>query len=210
MAQPTKTKHKTTTKSRTLPQTIAYILAIGGAIGFLASFILTVEKIALLQNPAYNPSCNISPILSCGSVMVTPQAEAFSFPNPFLGIAGFAVVTTVGVAMLAGATFKRWFWRGLELGALFGVSFITWLAFESIYRIDALCPYCMVVWAVTIPIFWYTTLYNLRTGNLPTPAKLKGLVAWAQKHHADILIVWYLVIIGLILNHFWYYWSTLI
>ncbi len=193
-----------------LPQTIAYILAIGGAIGFLAAMILTIEKIELIKNPAYVPSCNISPLISCGSVMKTWQASAFGFPNSLIGIAGFAIVTTTGVALLAGAMFKKWYWRGLQLGTLFGVGFVTWLMYQSVYRIKALCPYCMVVWSVVIPIFWYTTLYNLREGNIPTPKKLKSPVNWAQRHHADVLIVWYLIIIGLILNHFWYYWSTLI
>lgn len=142
--------------------------------------------------------------------MKTWQASAFGFANSLLGIAGFAVVSTIGMAMLAGAKFKRWFWRGLEIGALFGVGFIHWLMFQSIYQIGALCPYCMVVWSVTIPIFWYVTLYNLQEGHLPTPTKLRPVVNFVQRHHADILIVWYLIIIGLILNHFWYYWSSLV
>lgn len=194
----------------TLPQTIAYILVVGGAIGFIAAFVLTLEKFALLKNPNYNPSCNISPLISCGSVMKTWQASAFGFANSLLGVAGFAVVITTGVAMLAGATFKRWYWRGLELGTIFGIGFVTWLASQSIFVIKALCPYCMVVWVAMIPIFIYTTLYNLRVGNIPTPARLKGLVAWAQRHHGDILISWYLVIILIILREFWSYWQTLL
>lgn len=198
------------TTKRTLIQTFPWILSIGGILGFFAAFILTVEKIELIINPNYVPTCNISPLISCGSVMNTWQASAFGFPNSLLGIAGFAIVATVGVALLAGATFKRWFWIGLQLGTVFGVVFVHWLFIQSVYRIEALCPYCMVVWAVTIPIFWYTTLYNLRTGNIPTPPRLKRLVAFLQRHQGDVLIIWYALIIGLILNHFWYYWSTLI
>jgi uncharacterized membrane protein len=202
---------KTTKKQPwTLERTFPWILSIGGIIGFIAAFILTVEKIELIINPNYIPTCNISPLISCGSVMNTWQASAFGFPNSLLGIAGFAIVATVGMALLAGAKFKKWFWIGLQLGTIFGIGFVTWLFVQSVYRIEALCPYCMVVWTVTIPIFWYTTLYNLRTGNIPTPARLKRLVAFLQRHQGDVLIVWYAVIIGLILNHFWYYWSTLI
>jgi uncharacterized membrane protein len=126
-----------------------------------------------------------------------------------IGIAGFAIIATVGAGMLAGAVFKRWFWLGLQAGVAFAVGFVTWLQFETIFRIQALCPYCMVVWAVTIPIFWYTTLYNLRAGNILTPARLKGAVAFVQRHHGDILLLWILIIVGVILNHFWYYWRTL-
>lgn len=197
-------------KTKTGKFRLPYLLTFGGIIGFLASFVLAVEKIEIIKNPDFQPSCNINPILSCGSVMVTPQAETFGFPNPFLGIAGFAVVTTIGIALLAGAVFKRWFWQLVQAGLLFAVIFIHWLFFQTVYNIGALCPYCMVVWIVTIPLFWYTLLYNLRQGNIKTPKKLKAVVAFAQKHHGDILIVWYLVITGLILNHFWYYWSTLV
>ena len=119
-------------------------------------------------------------------------------------------VATTGVAMLAGGKFKRWFWQIFEVGLLFAFGFITWLQFQTLYRIGALCIFCMITWAMTGPLFWYTTLYNLRLGNLKTPAKLRGVVAFAQRHHGDILLLWFLLIIGLILKRFWYYWSTLI
>jgi len=197
----------------TLERTWPYILSIGGLIGFVAAFVLTIEKFALLKNPSYNPSCNLSPLLSCGSVMKTEQASAFGFANSLVGLAGFAVVTTIGMMLLAGVDagkIKRWFWLGLQAGTIFGVGFITWLQYQSIFTIGALCPYCMVVWVVTIPIFVYTTLYNLRTGVIATPATLKRPVAFLQRHHGDILILWFGIIILVILNHFWYYWKTLI
>jgi uncharacterized membrane protein len=197
-------------KSLTLDKTIAYILAIGGIIGFIAAFVLTVEKIELIKDPNFVPSCNISPLISCGSVMSSDQAAAFGFLNSLIGIMGFSVVATIGMALLAGAKFKRWFWLGLEAGTIFGVGFVHWLIFQTIYRIGALCPYCMVVWSVTIPIFLYTTLYNIRFGHIIVPEKSKGVINFIQRHHGDILVAWFVIILGLILNHFWYYWKTLI
>ncbi len=197
-------------KSPNLKQTLPWILAICGLAGFLASFILTVEKIRLIENPAYIPSCNLSPLLSCGSVMKTAEASHFGFPNSLLGVAGFAVVASVGVAILAGAKFKRWFWLGLNAGSALGIIFLSWLFYETVYRIGALCPYCMVVWAVTIPIFFYTTMYNVQQGHIKVPAKLKPLADFKMRHHGDLLVLWYLIIAGLILNHFWYYWITLL
>lgn len=212
MAQAKRPNKRTAVASpRTLATTLPFIYTIGGAIGLIASFILTLDKFKLLENPNYIPDCNINPILSCGSVMKTWEASVLGFPNSFLGMAGFAALLTIGVMMLAGAQkLPRWFWLGLQLGSLLGVALIHWLFFESVYRINALCPYCMVVWAVTIPVFWYTTLYNLRTGVVATPARLKGLVAFLQRHHGDVLLLWFLVIAGFILNHFWYYWKTLL
>jgi uncharacterized membrane protein len=193
-----------------LDKAYPWILTVCASIGLLAAFVLTLEKIALLKDPGHHLSCSLNPVLSCGSIIGSPEASAFGFPNTLIGLASFAVVVTIGIGILAGASYKRWFWRGLQAGTIFGILFVHWLASESLYEIGALCIYCMVVWSITWPIFWYTTLYNLRNGHIPTPNRLKGLVDFAQRHHADILVAWYVLIIGLILQNFWYYWSTLI
>ena len=54
---------------RSWTRIVAWVLTVGGLIAFIASFTLTVEKIELFKNPDYIPSCNFSPVLSCGSVM---------------------------------------------------------------------------------------------------------------------------------------------
>lgn len=192
------------------PRSLAVLFASCGVVGLLAAAILLVEKLALLRDPTYVPSCSINPVLSCGSVMETPQAEVFGFPNPIMGVAGFAVVTTVGVALLAGASFARWFWVGLQCGLVFGVVLVHWMIFQSLYRIEALCPYCMAVWVVTIPIFWYGALYNLAAGNLGASPTVRGVGRRLGSYHAVVLTGWYLVILSLITIQFWHYWQTLL
>ena len=125
---------------------------IAGVLGLAAALTLTVEKIELLIDPDYVPSCSINPVLSCGSVMVTPQASVFGFPNSLIGIVGFTVVLVTGVLAVAKVALPRWYWAGLAIGTLLGVVFVHWLIVQSLYHIGALCPYCMVVWAVTIPL----------------------------------------------------------
>lgn len=188
----------------------AWLLVVGGAVGLVAAVMLLVEKIRLLEDPDYVPACSINPILSCGSIMRTDQAEAFGFPNPVIGVAGFAIVVTVGMALLAGAAFRRWFWLGLQLGVSFGVVFVHWLIFQTLYRIDALCPYCIIVWAVTIPLFWYTTLHNLRAGHIRLPKAADRVSVAARNYHGVVLTSWYLVIAGLVAQRFWDYWSGLL
>lgn len=142
--------------------------------------------------------------------MSTPQAEAFGIPNPLLGIAGFAALTALGVALVAGATFPRWLWLAVQAGVTFAVGFVHWLFFQSVYRIEALCPYCMVVWVVTIVAFVYVTIHNLARGNLPLPAPLRPAVAPAVSFHGVILTVWLIVPALLIGVAFWDYWRTLL
>ncbi|MGI5166622.1 vitamin K epoxide reductase family protein [Spirillospora sp. CA-253888] len=192
------------------PRSLAWILALGGAVGLLAAFVLTVEKIALLKDPAHSPSCSINPVLSCGSVMTTPQAEVFGFPNPLLGVAGFAAITAIGAVLLAGAALPRWFWLALAAGTAAGALFVHWLIFQSLYRIGALCPYCMAVWAVMIPIFWYTAVHVLTGGPLRVPARLRGAARAVAGYHGVVLTCWYLAVIGLIAQRFWLYWSNLL
>ncbi len=210
MAGKSQTKNGPKSEGTKLDSYLPWILLIAGLIALLASLMLSIEVFDRLKNPKLVPICNLSPVLSCTSVADSPQSHAFGFPNYFIGIAAYAALAMIGLAMLAGAKFKIWFWRLIEAGLFFSVLFITWLQFQSLYRIGALCIFCMIVWAATIPIFWYTTLYAFRIGALPKPAKATRAINFAQRHHLDILTVWYLLIILLILKRFWYYWSTLV
>jgi uncharacterized membrane protein len=191
-----------------LARALPYILIISGILGFICAFIIMIDKLQLLTNPSFRPNCDLDPIISCGSVMASKQGSAFGFPNPLIGLAAFPVLITAGMAMLAGGKFKHWFWRGLNAGLFLALLFVHWLFFESVYRLQALCPYCMVVWVVTITSFLYVTLYNAREGHLPLSGRLIGVTDFARRYHLEILISWLLVITALILHHFWYYYGT--
>jgi uncharacterized membrane protein len=188
----------------------AHFLILVSAIGLVASFILTIEKFQLLKDPKAQLSCNFNPVVSCGSVISSPQAEAFGFANPLIGLVGFAVIITIGVGMIAGAKYKRWFWLGLQAGTIFGVLFSIWLFYQSLYVIKALCPFCVVVWAVVIALFVYVTRYNLLEGNIKVKKSFQALSRWFCENAWFIVALWYLAIFVAILNRFWYYWKTLI
>jgi uncharacterized membrane protein len=123
---------------------------------------------------------------------------------------GFTAVAVAGGAVLAGNGFRLWFWGATQLGVTFAVVFIHWLIYQSLYVIGALCPYCMIVWAVTIPLFWYTTVFSLRHLEGATPRWVRRCIEIATGYHGVILTVWVLVVIALIANRFWDYWSSLV
>jgi uncharacterized membrane protein len=149
-----------------IPHAPARLLAVGGALGLLAAFILSVDKVQQLQDKIAGKesafACDFSVWVSCSNVMASPQSAAFGFPNSFIGVVGFSVVLTLGVVLLAGSPLPNWMWAGLQAGCLFGIGFVTWLQYQSIHVIGALCPYCMVVWAVMIPLFVGVTAESLR------------------------------------------------
>ncbi|MFD1522629.1 vitamin K epoxide reductase family protein [Pseudonocardia yunnanensis] len=182
----------------------------GGALGTVAAFALILDRISLLKDPAFVPSCSISPLLSCGSIMTSPQAEVLGFPNPLIGLVTFPIVTTVGVIALAGGTVPRSMWLGLQLGTAAGLLFVHWLIGQSLYSIGTLCPYCMIVWVVTITMFWYVTVHNLTAGHLPIRAGWHQAAAHIARYHSAILSLWFLVIVALIAVRFWSYWVGLV
>jgi len=193
-------------KVRRLDRTTSWILIVGGILGLIAAFELTVEKVRVLADPTYIPACDLTPVLSCGSVIITPQAEVFGFPNPVLGLTGFAVVITLGVLLAGGVAMPRWVWLGLNAGALLGFGFVQWLVWQSLYSIGSLCPWCMVVWTVTAPIFVWVTSANLLSGRLPTPASWSSAVSALVGLRGLILAAWYVVVLGLIFVRWQDYW----
>lgn len=182
-----------TTEQTETSRGLGIFLAIAGAIGLLSAAILIVEKINLLENPKDALSCDINPFVSCGNVINTDQASVFGFPNPLMGVAGFAIVVTLGVLIAAGVNLPSFVRVGLWLGSLFGIGLVTWLQFQSIYEIESLCPYCMVVWAVTIPIFVLVSAWVLRSLH-PDSALTRFVNDWT------ILIIglWYIAVIAAI------------
>jgi uncharacterized membrane protein len=190
-----------------LEKALRLILLIGGIVGVLASLMITIEKFDLIQNPSRSFICDLNPVISCGSVMESKQANAFGFMNTYIGLLGFPVIVTIGAAMLAGARFRRWFWLALLGGLTLGMAFAYWLLFESIYRIGALCPYCLSVDVALTTIFWYVLLYNLRQGHSRVGTRLQGVSNFLKRHHLDILLLWFIAVIAVILNHFWYYYG---
>ncbi|MGW2512016.1 vitamin K epoxide reductase family protein [Streptomyces scopuliridis] len=182
----------------------AFLLVITGAAGLLAAWVITLDKFKLLEDPNFTPGCSLNPVVSCGNIMKSDQASVFGFPNPMLGLVTYAVVIFIGVGLLAGARYRRWFWLGLNAGTLFGVGFCTWLQYQSLYSINSLCLWCCLAWVATILMFWYVTSHNIREGVLPAPSWLRGFLSeftWVPP-------VLHIGIIGmLILTRWWDFWT---
>ncbi len=181
----------------------AWILLVTGIIGIFASIELIIQKIAVLKNPDFVPNCDINPVLSCGSVINTEQASLFGFPNPILGVIGFTVVIMFGALLLTGVVLPKAMWLGLNLGALAGMVFVIWLVTQSLYVIGALCPWCMVVWSITIPIFWQVTTDNLVSNRLSLGKSVSEIIVTLKW----ILVgASYLIIIALIFVRWQDFW----
>lgn len=171
-----------TPRTHVHPTAIAVWLVIAGVVGWWAAFQLTLEKFHALANPGTSASCDFSVLVQCTKNLDSWQGSVFGFPNPVLGLTAWVAPIVVGMAILAGARFKRWFWLLFELGLTLAFVFVIWLIAQSIFVLGTLCPWCMVTWVVTIPTFYIVTLHVLRTGILPSPVGIKrsagALMSW--------------------------------
>jgi hypothetical protein len=110
-----------------------WLLTGGGLIGLLSAFVLMVEKIEVLKNPDYVPSCNINPILACGSVINTPQASVFGFPKPC------AWTDRFHCSDCGGSEFARWhedYQRVVLAHLLGGDDFWGWICALAVFSVS--------------------------------------------------------------------------
>ena len=158
------------------PRALGIILAVFGAVGFAASMALAIEKFLKLANPDRVASCSLNIFLDCADAMASAQGGILGFPNPLIGVAVFPVVITLGVVVLTGAHLPNWIWRALLAGTTLGLGFVIFLIYTSVHVLTKLCPYCMVVWAAMIPLFWYQLVWAFQEGIIPISSKAKDVI----------------------------------
>ncbi|MET4639858.1 vitamin K epoxide reductase family protein [Mycetocola sp. 2940] len=176
------------------PVGFAVFLVVAGVVGWIAAFALTLEKFASLASPGAALSCDVSVLVQCSANLDSPQGSVFGFPNPILGLTGWVAPVVVGVAVLAGARFDRWFWLAFQLGVTAAFAFVVWLISQSIFVLGTLCPWCIVTWAVTIPVFWVVTLGNLASGILPSPRGVRRVAVVLSGWIVVLTLACYVVI----------------
>jgi uncharacterized membrane protein len=197
---------------RTLQRMLPYIVFGCSLFGLVASFALTYDKLQLLRNPGYTPNCNLSPILSCKSVMETPQSNVFGVPNSVYGLVAFGMLNMFSVLLMAGATFSRRIWRLVQVGMIGAIMAVGYLIFESAFRLHTICPWCFGVWPTTIAMFWAVTIRNLREGIFGYAYRRLGrhVIKRIEQYPGDILVGGYALVFSVLLIKFWYYWKTIL
>jgi uncharacterized membrane protein len=176
------------------PLILAIFLIFAGVVGLISAFALTLDKIAVLTNPDTELDCNFSVLVQCGKNLASWQGSIFGFPNPLIGIIGFTVVIVIGVLLASRVQLPKWMWIGFNAGVVLALAFVIFLISQSIFVLGTLCPWCMVVWFVTIPMFFGVTLYNLKEGHFGASAGAQKFFAGAYGWVPFIALACYVVI----------------
>lgn len=176
-------------------------MLVGALFSLLAAFVLSVEAIELVKNPNAQLSCSVNVIINCATVAKHPSANLLGFPNSFLGMIAEPVVITVALAGLAGVKFPRRFMFTAQIFYTLGFLFAYWLFYTSMFVIQALCPWCLLVTLSTTFVFFSMTRYNIREGNLylPTAASKRARDFIGKDYDKFVLAVFVVAMIALII-----------
>jgi len=147
---------------RSIP--LGVTILIFGLIGWYAAYALAVDKVLVSRDPSTELNCNVSLLVQCGTNLESWQGSVLGFPNPLVGLVSWAAIVTVGCLVLVGVNLARWFWITFNVAVLGALAFVVWFISQSVFVLGTLCPWCMVTWAVTIPLFWAVTLHNAAEG----------------------------------------------
>lgn len=194
---------KTNEEVRTRTLTFGVML-LGGIAALAAAFVLTLEKFHLYENPDAVLSCSFNLVLNCGQVMQTWQASVFGFPNMLIGLVAFPVVVTMALAGLAGVKFPRWWLILANIGFFLGMGFAYWLFFSSMYVIQILCPWCLIVTTSTTLIFSSMLHYNLKQNTFGFKKKLNDHIQRFLKagFHQMLVLAWIALMVVLVFLKF--------
>ena len=182
-----------TTRSERLPLPFAITLIVAGVVGWWAAFSLTLDKIAVLKHPDAVLDCNVSVLVQCGKNLGSWQGSVLGFPNPIIGLAAWIAPIIVGVSLLAGARFARWYWILFNLGVAGAMAFVIWLMSQSIFVLGTLCPWCMLTWSMVIPLFFTVTVRNAAEGVFG--ARLQGLGRAATRWLVPATVIAYAIVL---------------
>ena len=171
------------------------VLVIAGLAGLIAAYNLSVDKVTAILSPGTTLNCNVSLIISCGKNLGSWQGSLLGFPNPLIGLGGFAVVLVTGIGVLAGVRYARWWWISFTIGVMLAFAFITFLILSSVYVLGTLCLWCALVWSVTIPTFWLTLLGSLKDGVFRVGPRATRFFAGAYTWVPLLTLVCYLLVL---------------
>lgn len=185
-------------------KTAFILMLIGGVAALTAAFVLTLEKFHLYENPDAVLSCSFNAVLNCSAVMQSWQASAFGFPNMLIGLVAFPVLLTIATLGLSGVKFPRWFLIASSIALFFGTLFAYWLFFQSLYAIQVLCPWCLIVTTSMTIMFSSYLHFNLKENTFRLKDDLNKRIQrfLAGGYHQMVVLSWIALMVVLVFLQF--------
>lgn len=182
------------------------IMLISSAIALLTSLILSSETLALARAPHKALGCDVNTVVSCSKVAQSWQAEfirfgELSFPNAFFGIAAESVFVTLAVVGIAKVKLPKWLATFSWIGGLSALLYAYWLFTQSMFVIQILCPWCIVLMFCTTVQFMSLTHATFSVQEIAFKNKI--LSAYYRLNYDLIVdLLWIFALVLLILSKY--------
>ncbi|EIK84402.1 Vitamin K epoxide reductase [Gardnerella pickettii 00703Bmash] len=182
------------------------IMLISSAIALLTSLILSSETLALARAPHKALGCDVNTVVSCSKVAQSWQAEfirfgELSFPNAFFGIAAESVFVTLAVVGIAKIKLPKWLATFSWIGGLCALLYAYWLFTQSMFVIQILCPWCLVLMFCTTLQFMSLTHATFSVQEIGSKNKI--LSAYYRLNYDLIVdLLWIFALVLLILGKY--------
>lgn len=163
----------------------------------MASFLQTLEKIALLKRPDSALVCDLNSVFSCSNVLNAWQSAVFGFPNSLLCMVLFTIFGTVGLVGAAGGKLTRGLRLGIQGVSLFTLGFGLWFLSQSTFVIGSLCLYCLFCFSGLLLVNW--AWVRLNAADLPIGARGRAMLQKAISQGADTF-AWILLALAIALT----------
>lgn len=149
------------------------------AMGLVAAFWQLMEKISLLKNSHVALSCNYNSVFNCSNVLNAHQSSVFGPPNSVIGIVMFSFFLTIGIVGLTGSKIAKKLALAVQGLAVFMLGFTLWFLFQSTYRIQSICIFCLFIGTAVVIINAVMLRHNFGDKLKRWTARGADLFGWA-------------------------------
>jgi uncharacterized membrane protein len=171
-------------------------ILITSVLALIAAFVLSVEAFELAKNPNAVFECSVNAVVNCATVAKSSYASLLGFPNSLLGMISEPTFILLAILLLIGVKLPKKFMFVIQVFTVGALFFAIGLFYISTALIGALCPWCMLVLASTIVMFFAITKYNIREDNLYFSKKIaKKAKNFIKKDYDKFLLALIFVII---------------
>jgi uncharacterized membrane protein len=118
-------------------------------IGIILAIYLLFEQ---FSNSSFRP-CNINATVNCDAIISGPVANTFGISTPLIGLIGY-------ICIFLAAFFKK---KKTLMGfATFGLIFCLSIAYIEFFRLNVICPVCILCQIIMITVFSLAVFINKR------------------------------------------------
>ncbi len=191
-SETTSATSKLDNKTVLLGPVAAWCMLLFSILGAVASAELLWSEIELVGDPEATLVCDVNLLIGCSDSLLSWQAHLLTLPNSLFGLVAFSALATLAVLQVSKIALPKWIWAALMAGALAGLGLVVFFLVQALTNFRTVCPFCALVWAATLALFWLIWLGGLQHSRKPVLAEIgQSLLkfSWALILSSYLLVI---------------------